>query len=304
MDKHPNPGNEDAADESSDRKTHNNRVETRWMILLKFLVFALIGYAAMLLLAYLFQDRIIFPATRAIYRDPSAFGWEFSDVILPVNGHTTHGWFIPLENARGVALFSHGNAGNIADRLESIGLLRELGFSVLAYDYGGYGKSSGRVSEQRCCADARAMWRHLTETLDIPAQQILIFGRSLGGAVSADLAAEVNAGVVVLESTFLSIRDVARDAFPWLPVGWFLRHHFESKHKVSRISSPLLIIHSPDDRVIPYRHGKELFRLAAEPKQFLEIHGDHNDGFVLSAPVYLAGWEAFLAPILPKPPES
>jgi len=304
MDKTRSQEPDHAAHEPNQWETPPQRPETRRMIVLKFLLFAAIGYGVILLLAYLFHDRIIFPATRAIYRDPSAFGWAFEDVVVPVNGYSTHGWFIPLENARGVALFSHGNAGNIADRLESIGLLRELGFSVLAYDYGGYGKSSGRASEQRCYADIRAMWRHLTETRGIPPEQILIFGRSLGGAVSAELAAEVIAAAVVLESTFLSTVDVARDAFPWLPARWFVRHHFENKHKVGRIKSPLLIIHSPDDRVIPYRHGTELFRLAAEPKQFLEIRGDHNEGFVLSAPAYLAGWESFLAPIMPKPPAS
>jgi len=287
-------------------KKHENpaprsKRELARMILMKIVLYAVLIYGGLSALAFLLQSWIIFPATRDIYRDPSAYRWAFEELMLPVDGETTHGWFVPLENARGVALFSHGNAGNIADRLESIGLLRSFGFSVLAYDYGGYGKSTGRSSEQRSCQDIRAMWRWLTEEKGIPPKKILLFGRSLGGGATAHLAREVEPAAVILESAFLSTVDVAHDKFPWLPARLILRHVFANKDKVADIKSPLLVIHSPDDSIIPYRHGKELFERATEPKQFLEIHGDHNEGFVLSEPIYRKGWEEFLAPILPRP---
>jgi alpha-beta hydrolase superfamily lysophospholipase len=252
-------------------------------------------------LVYLGQGRVLFPATREIYRDPGEFGWAFQDVFLPVGGDQTHGWFLPLNDSRGVVLFSHGNAGNIADRLESIGLLRELGFSVMAYDYGGYGKSTGDPSERRCYADIRAVWRYLTEARGIPPERIVLFGRSLGGAVTADLAKDVEPAAVVLESTFLSTRDVARDMFRWFPFAPFVTYRFETKNKIADFRAPLLLIHSPDDRLILFHNGKELFERAHEPKTFLQISGDHNEGFVQSMTVYVQGWEDFLQPLLPRP---
>ena len=252
--------------------------------------------------AYFLQDDLIFPRTRDIYRTPadSPFNWEYQDVFVDVNGEKTHGWLVPLENARGFALFSHGNAGNIADRLESIQLLRRMGFSVLAYDYGGYGKSEGRPSEKRVYADVEAMWKYLTEDYGVNPDQVVIFGRSLGGAAAAHLASKVQPAAVVLESTFTSIPDVVRS----LPLGFLLapciRHRLPSIEKVSQIHAPLLVIHSQTDDVIPYALGRELYETANSPKTFFEIHGGHNEGFVLSMDSYIEAWDEFLKDILPR----
>ncbi|MCP4643348.1 MAG: alpha/beta hydrolase, partial [bacterium] len=193
-------------------------------------------------------------------RTPSFYGWSYEDVVVPVGDETTHGWYIPVEDARGTVLFSHGNAGTIADRLESCAFFRELGFNVLVYDYGGYGKSSGGVSEQRCYADIRAIWRYLTDERGIDSKKIVLFGRSLGGGPTVDFAAEItNAegapAAVILESTFLSTGQVGQDAFPFLPVKWLIRHRFDNAAKIGRVNGPLLIIHSPQDDIIPYKHG-------------------------------------------------
>ena len=271
----------------------------RRMILTLILV-GVLAYGGVVVLAWLFHPRMIFIPTYPLYRTPQSAGWTFEEVRVPVADETTCGWYVPVENARGVVLFSHGNAGNIADRIESIGLLRSFGFSVLAYDYGGYGLSTGRPSEPRCYADIRAMWRWLVETRGVPSRKIVLFGRSLGGGVTADLAAEVRPAAVILESTFLSTVDIAREIVPWLPMSWIVRPRFANRDKVGRIQAPVLFIHSPDDRTIPFHHGQELFRLAPEPKQFLEISGDHNEGFVQSYAVYREGWEDFLGPILPR----
>lgn len=254
------------------------------------------------LLVYFGQDHLIFPATRSIYRVPTdpPFCWAYEDVYIKVGRHTTHGWFVPLENARGTVLFSHGNAGNIADRLESIQLLRRLGFSVLVYDYGGYGKSTGRPSEKRIYADVEAMWRHLLVERSIPPEKIVVFGRSLGGAAAAHLSAKVRPAAVVLESTFLSIPHVAREMPGGFLLSQLIRHRFPTYEKVQNITAPLLVIHSPEDSLIPFKHGQQLFVHAPGPKQFLTIHGDHNDGFVRSMEAYLAGWDHFLSPLLPR----
>lgn len=259
---------------------------------LLFLVVVAIGLFAIGL--FFAQGALIFPASREMDRDPGVFDWDFEDLRFEVMGETTHGWYVPLENHRGVALFSHGNAGNLSGRLESIGLLRSFGLSVLAYDYGGYGYSTGKPSEARCYADVRAMWDFLIREKGFRPDEIILFGRSLGAGPTAELAQSVRPAGVVLESAFLSVPDVAagNPILRWMTP--LIRHRFENKNKVAAIGSPVLIIHSPDDEVIPYAHGQRLFELAREPKSFLEIHGGHNLGFVMSETVYREGWEVFL----------
>ena len=264
------------------------------VLLLELLVLVLAVGALLSACLSLGQRKLIFPASREMVRDPGDFDWAFEEIRLPVDGEETHAWYLPLERPRGVVLFSHGNAGNLSGRLESIGLLRSFGFSVLAYDYGGYGYSTGKASEARCYADIRAMWDFLIRTKHIPESQIVLFGRSLGSAPTADLAQTVKPGAVVLESAFLSVPDVAKEMPIVGRLTWLIRHRFENKVKVGKITSPLLVIHSPDDEVIPCAQGRQLFELANEPKTFLEIRGDHNLGFVVSEPVYRPGWEAFL----------
>jgi hypothetical protein len=271
----------------------------------RILLVLLIFYGGFCFLIFSLQDRLLFPATRTLYRDPGIYDWPFEEVVVHLDeGEFTHGWYLPVKNARGVALFSHGNAGNIADRLESMSILRDLGLSVLAYDYGGYGKSSGKPSEQRLYADIRAMWGHLVEERGISPEEIILFGRSLGAGPTAQLATEVSPAGVILESTFTSVPDVAGEQFPFLPTRWLTRHKFDSLSKVGEIDAPLMIIHSRRDTLIGFHHGERLFEAASEPKTFLEISGDHNDGFVVSMDRYLPAWEKFLGAVLPPQASS
>jgi len=270
----------------------------RWKkYMFSFLILIPVALVLLLFCAYHLQEYVIFPATRNIYRTPSSapFNWRFEEIFLDVNGERTHAWFIPLEGAATTVLFSHGNAGNMADRLESIQLLRTLGFSVLAYDYGGYGRSTGRPSEKRIYADAKASWEYLTKVRGVAPETILLFGRSLGGAATAYLAARVKPAAVVLESTFCSLPAVVRD----MPFGNFMakgiRHSFPTLERVPYFQAPLLVIHSPEDTLIPYKHGKAIYEAAKAPKMFLGIRGNHNDGFVRSMDAYLAGWKRFLS---------
>jgi uncharacterized protein len=266
------------------------------------LILAVLAYLGLFAIGCVFQRPMIFPATQQVERTPGHFNWDYEERILSVEGKETLLWHIPLKNARGTALFSHGNGGNIGDRLESIGLLRSFGFSVVCYDYGGYGISTGKPSEKRCYADIRAVWEWMTETQGVPPEEILLFGRSLGGAVTADLAEEVQPGAIILESTFRSTIAVAKDIYPLLPAQWFLIHRFKTEDKIGSFRAPVLIVHSPEDDIIAYHHGTTLFEKAAEPKAFLEIHGSHNEGFALSKDIYRAGWEAFLEPLFPGTP--
>ena len=271
-------------------------------MLVTLVLVLLCAYGAVGAVIYFAQGRLLFVATKDLYRTPEAKGWDYLDVSCEVDGERTTGWYVyAAPPSRGTFLFSHGNAGNMADRLESISIFRDLGFDVLVYDYGGYGESTGKPSEQRCYSDIRAMWRYLLEEREIPEKKIILFGRSLGAGPACQLATEVEAAAVVLESAFISVPEMASKLYPIFPVSKLVKHRFDNGSKIGGIRSPLLQIHSSDDTLIPFRHGHVLFEKAPEPKTFLAISGDHNEGFWTSGPLYTDGLESFLGPLLETP---
>ena len=268
-----------------------------WRILRLFLLV----YGGVLIVFYAIQTKLIFPGNRDMSSTPESRRWAYEDLTWSVSGATTNAWFIPAPGkSRGAILYSHGNAESIASCLEVAALYRTLGFDVLLYDYGGYGHSTGRPSEQRCYADIRAAWKWLTEERKIAPERIVLFGRSVGGGPTADLAVEVKPGAIVLESTFRSVATLGQELFRILPVKWLVRHRFDTESKITRFQAPVLIVHSPQDEIIPFRHGKKLFELAPEPKQFLEISGGHNDGVFVSAARYREGLTQFFKPLFPE----
>ncbi len=241
------------------------------------------------------QDRLLFGRrSTALVQTPDALKWAYEDVWSETPDGRTHGWWIPHENARGAVLYSHGSGKNISHYLDDMALFRDLGFSILMYDYGGYGQSTGKPSEARCHADIRAMWNHLVNVRKIPPERIVLMGSSMGGGVTADLPAEVVAGAVILEATFTSIPDVVSSAHPWIPARLIARHRFANIEKVGRIRSPVLIIHSVDDATVPFAQARMLYERVAAPKTFLEIHGSHGGGKFASREQYTAGLGAFL----------
>ena len=128
------------------------------------------------------------------------------------DGVRIDGWFVPASSGGPTVLFFHGNAGNISHRLESIQIFHELGLNVLIFDYRGYGRSTGKPSEQGLYRDADAAWFYLTNIRGIDAKEIVLFGRSMGGAVATRLAAKTQPAAVIVESTFTSVPDMGRQA--------------------------------------------------------------------------------------------
>jgi fermentation-respiration switch protein FrsA (DUF1100 family) len=233
---------------------------------------------------------------RALSATPSDYGIDYESVDFATDdGLKLNGWWIPAANERAVLLFFHGNAGNIGDRLESVEIFRRLGLTVFIVDYRGYGISEGRPSEKGTYLDGRAAWKYLTEERGIDPSHIVLFGRSLGAAVATELAVAHPPRALILESAFTSVPDMASRLFPWLPVRHVLGMRYDNLKRIGDIDRPLLIVHSRDDEIIPFEHGRRLFEAAAEPKEFLEIRHGHNDGFVLSGALYSDGLAAFLA---------
>ena len=236
---------------------------------------------------YANQPNMIFYPLKELRSAPSAWGMDYENVKLQTSdGVKLHGWYIPHENAKKTVLFFHGNAGNISHRGESVSIFHDIGLNVFIIDYRGYGKSEGKPTEQGLYDDARAAWLYLTETRSTPGTDIILFGRSLGGAVATRLASEVKTGGLILESTFSSARDMAKYLFPMLSHIIYVRFKFNTAEIIKSISQPILVLHSPDDDIIPYPLGKKVYEAANQPKQFLELKGDHNSGFMQSQPEY------------------
>lgn len=262
--------------------------------LLTTLLLAYGGFAALL---FLFQDRLAYypEIGREIHATPREHGMDFEALTLDTaDGERLDAWFVPAPQARGVVLFLHGNAGNMAQRMDSIVLFHRLGYGVLIFDYRGYGHSSGKPSEAGLRRDAEAAWAHLTGQRGIAPGRIVLFGESLGGALAAHLAARERPGALVLSSVFTSVPDLAADLYPWLPARWLARLRYDTAEALTRIHCPVLVAHSPDDEIVPFRHGEKLFQAAPAPKAFLRLAGGHNDGFIFMRPEWVEALAGFL----------
>ena len=236
----------------------------------------------------------IFYPSQVIAQNPSAFGLAFEDVYFFTQDHIKlNGWFIKAPKSTSTILFLHSNAGNMGDRLDKIDLFHKMGLNVFIVDYRGYGKSQGHPTEKGMYLDSVAAWDYLLARMDVNPKRIIGYGESLGGAAVIDLASRYPVAAMISDSSFSSAADMAKKILPIVPT-FLLSVKMDSVGKIKNISAPKLIIHSPEDEMIPYAQSQKLFQAAAEPKVFLEITGDHNEGYDVARSVYVAGIHAFL----------
>ncbi len=264
----------------------------------KFLILVVCLYAGVTALIYFRQSSLIYypnVAGRGLTATPQQIGLAFEDVELVTEDKIhLHGWFIPSDNAHGTLLFFHGNAGNISHRLDSIAIFNRMRLNVFIIDYRGYGQSQGQVTETGTYRDAEAAWSYLVETRGIDANKIVVFGRSLGSSIAAWLASQHTPAGLILESSFSSVPSMAQRLYPFLPVKWLAKFSYDTRQYVSNIACPLLVVHSKNDEIIPYAEGRLVFDAAPADKQFLDIRGGHNDGFLVTGRAYVDGLSTFI----------
>jgi hypothetical protein len=189
-------------------------------------------------------------------------------------------------------LWCHGNAGNISHRLDNLKLLHDrLALNIFIFDYRGYGRSQGKPSEEGTYRDAEAAVAYLRIRKDIDQDAVIIFGRSLGGAIAVDLASKHQCLGLILESTFSSLAGM----FPYLPTD-AIPIKYDSLAKIKQVRMPLLMLHGDCDEVVPFQSGRELFEAANEPKEFYTIKGaGHNDTYTTGGEEYLAVFQGFIS---------
>lgn len=216
--------------------------------------------------------------TRDIIETPDARNMQYEEVWVEVGSERSHGWWLPLPEPRATVLFSHGSGRNISGYLDDVALFHELGVSVLLYDYGGYGLSTGEPSEERCYADARAFWDYLVNVQGIAPDTLILAGASMGSGVTCELATTVTPAAILLESAFTSVPDALWDTAPYFPTNWICRIQFRNIDKVPHFNCPVLVMHSKDDTVVPFDHSQRLYEQINAPKTFVEVQGAHYGG--------------------------
>jgi pimeloyl-ACP methyl ester carboxylesterase len=176
-------------------------------------------YLVICILLFLFQRYLVFFPTKTIDATPNQTGLVYEDITLTTSDNIQlHGWLIPANNSRGLLIFCHGNAGNISHRLESIYVFNQLALDVLIFDYRGYGRSSGTVSEEGTYIDAETFWDYARKERQYQPDQIIIFGRSLGTGIASWLAKKKDPAAVILESSYTSLPDLGAKIYPIFPV--------------------------------------------------------------------------------------
>lgn len=245
------------------------------------------------------ENRLLYfpaPATG----DPWTLSAPLEDVTLNLSdGAAIHARWAPNPRSSGAILFCHGNAGNLEQRG---GLVKEiydaLGESVLIFDYPGYGRSTGKLSEAGCYASAQAAYDWLVREKHIPPDRIILFGESLGGGVAVDLASHNRHRALVLVRTFTSVPEVAEDQFPLLPGDLVVTNRFDNLAKMPRCKQPVFIAQADKDQAIPFRHGKRLYDACPGTAEFCHLRGmGHNDPLPDDFYVALRAFLARKAPV-------
>ncbi len=235
-----------------------------------------LGYVLVCGLLYFYQERLIF------YPQVTAADFEYTfphaheEVALQVEGATIHALHFRADSPRGAVLYLHGNAGSLSSWGSIASDFLEHGYDVLIPDYRGYGKSTGKVtSERMLLSDAEKAYEYLEK--HHPEDRIIVYGRSLGTGIATHLAATRNPKMLILESAYYSLRDLARRQFPFLPP-MLLKYPLRTDLWIADVSCPVYLFHGTMDEFIPYESSERLLgRIRAEHELFAIKGGGHNN---------------------------
>jgi hypothetical protein len=263
--------------------------------MLNFLLIIVGGYLVLLFLMFVFQNRLIFIPTQDLLITPDQLGIEAEEIHVGTqDGEKLHGWFFPNGNSEYLVILCHGNAGNISTRIDIARMFERLGISIILFDYRGYGLSTGSPNEQGLYHDVEAVVEFAGSEYDYDPSNIVLYGRSLGGAVASYAATKYDVAGLIVDSSFESLEQMVSELYPFVPAV-LARHDFPTLEYLQSLEeTPVMIMHSPDDQIIGFSHGQTLFEAANEPKKFVELTGGHNDSFNASIGTVAENWTQFL----------
>ena len=241
--------------------------------------------------------KFIFFPSKPIEFWPGQFDLPFEEVnIGSTDDATLHGWFIPGGPPNRTLIYYHGNAGNIGDRLAKLKILHGIGMNIFIFDYRGYGGSIGDLSFQGVVDDSLAAYHYVESREDVDPKHIILYGESLGGAMALKVAQQEEVAAVILESTFTSIKDMARRAYSVLsPIAPDI---YRSIDIIPKIHVPILIMHGTSDKTVPFVMGDMLYKAAPQPKRFVPFEGaEHTNIHEMARDKYIETIDTFMAEI-------
>lgn len=259
----------------------------------------IIGVALLVvgILARIFENKFIYfpPRYPEGWTSPSAYALPVEDLWLTDgDGVRINAWFLADSASPKALLWFHGNAENIGMGLEQMKALSRLGINVLAIDFRGYGKSEGSPSEAGVYLDGEAGYQYLVESRHFEPRNIFIYGHSLGGAVATEVAFRHQCGGLIVESSFTSMRDMARHVMKIPFMEYVTKSRFDSIAKIAQVRAPVMIIHGREDKLIPFSMGQRLYAAAHEPKTFLATQSGHDDPYIMGGKEYWDRWRTFI----------
>ena len=233
------------------------------------------------------------------YWNTSSYGLTVEDVFLTAaDGTKLHGWWVPGQEDAPTMLFFHANAGNITHRIDNLMRWQKRGLNIFILDYRGYGRSEGTPNETGLYQDAEAAYAYVCEARGIAPEQVVLFGRSLGGAIALYIASKLPGAGVIVESTFTCLRDLAAIFFPGIDANLF-QGQYESLERIKNLTMPLLVVHGTRDDLVPVEQGKRLFaahpgRIGKQKQLYLIEDAGHNDTYYVGGENYFETLERFI----------
>lgn len=241
---------------------------------LRLLRILALAYVGLVVLMYFSQESLLFMPTKT----PSGYNYAYDaeEVYLAVDGAQLHGLYFTVDEPQGLLLYFHGNAGNLEGWGSVCEELRYLNTNCLIFDYRGYGKSSGEITNKaHWFKDGQAMLNYaVTQADDLP---IILYGRSVGTSIASKLAGKNRVQAVVLEASPYSFTEVAQNLYPYLPVKWFLKYDFENALYLATNQNPTLLLHGTQDEVVPYTQFEALKAKFPQYQTVSIPNGKHND---------------------------
>ena len=263
------------------------------MLPLKILALAAAAVAALALFVRAIEARVAFFPTAGELETPADAGVPFEPATIRTrDGEQLHGWFLPHARPRAAVLYFHGNGGNLSMWLPILVGMQRQGYAVRAFDYRGYGRSSGRPSERGLYVDVDAALEWAPDDRRVP---VIYWGRSLGTAMASYAATRRRPDGLILEAGFPDAWSLARGSPPLALLALFSTYRFPTASYARRAGCPILVVHGDADQVVPFTLGAALFASVPAPKQFVRIRGgDHNDAVPADPEAYWSGVRAFV----------
>ena len=252
------------------------------MEFLRLVLFFIFSYVTLLGIAYVFQRKLIYFPLKT---RPSLENLEgiYTEVHIQTKDQLklTH-WYAKQD--RPYILVFHGNGGNIEGRGYGFKFLVDHGYSVLLVSYRGYGDNPGQPTEKDLISDSALVLEWLFKQEGISAEEVVLFGESLGSGVAIALAAQYPVKALIFNGAYSSVAEVGQSAYPFLPVRWLLKDTWDSLSRIQKVRAPFLFIHSKKDSIVPFRFANKLFQAANEPKKYIWLEDSgHNDNLEIES---------------------